>query len=245
LALGESLGIGEAVTDMTVVVPSRGRPDNIKRLIQAWADTQASAKLVVGLDRDDEAFNDESGAEIDDLIAGLGFRGRVSVSVSDPKGMCWTLNEIATGAAQVTKYVGFMGDDHLPRTLHWDARLAVALQDMGVGVAYGNDLMQRAALPTAVFMTSNIINALGYMAPPSLTHLYLDNVWRDWGQGIKKYAYLEDVVIEHMHFQAGKSEVDEGYLRVNGGEMWAHDCEAYRVYCAEQENLDLEKLRAL
>lgn len=230
---------------LVVVVPSRGRPHNVKRLIQAWADTQTEAKLVFGLDRDDETFNNQSGGEINDLIEQLELLGKVGVSVSDPKGMVFTLNEIATGAAEVNDFVGFMGDDHVPRTLRWDRRICAVLSEMKTGIVYGDDGMQGPLLPTAVFMTSDIVKAVGYMAPPAMTHLYVDNVWRDWGQATKKLQYLPDVSIEHMHPQAGKAEWDEGHIRVNGEAMWAHDAEAYRVYVAEQETADIEKIRAL
>lgn len=216
----------------------------MRRLMQAWADTGATAALVFGLDDDDETFTEEVGQSLIDLADELDVN--VTAHKAKRTDMVGTLNVLADLYSHATyKYVGFMGDDHCPRTPKWDARMNAVLEAMGTGIAYGNDLMQRETLPTAVFMTADIVQTLGYMAPPMLKHLYVDNAWRDWGQGIKRYQYLDDVIIEHMHPQADKAEWDEGHIRVNGPEMWDHDVEAYRVYCADHELGDLTKLRAL
>jgi hypothetical protein len=101
---------------------------------------------------------------------------------------------------------------------------------------YGNDLLQGANLPTAVFMTSDIIRALGWMVPPSLQHLYVDDSWRDLGRSAACLQYLPDVVIEHVHpFALGadhrpKAELDDGYRRVNAPGVYAADEAAYRAW---------------
>jgi hypothetical protein len=228
------------MTDLAVIVPTRGRPQNIRRLCEAWVSTGARASLYLGVDDDDDSLDVQTciawGEEFDiDLV----------LESAPRTNMCGALNSIAVKIANSYSVVSFMGDDHLPRTPRWDQRMMDALIDRP-GVAYGNDLMQRAALPTSVFMTSDIIQTLGYMAPPQLHHLFIDNSWRDWGEGIGSFHYLDDVVIEHLHPQAGgKAEWDEGYVRVNGGEMWEHDAEAYRVYREDQEPSDIERLKAL
>jgi hypothetical protein len=60
----------------------------------------------------------------------------------------------------------------------------------GVGIAYGNDLLQSEKLPTAVCMTSNIIDALDYIVPPQLQHMYADNFWKDLGICTKIIKYF-------------------------------------------------------
>jgi hypothetical protein len=94
-------------------------------------------------------------------------------------------------------------------------------------------------------MTADIIEALGYMAPPGIQHLYLDTVWKEWGTILGRLHYNEDLKIEHLHPQAHKAEWDEGYYRVNSGEQWAHDELAYSVYRGHGLPADIEKLRSL
>jgi hypothetical protein len=140
----------------------------------------------------------------------------------------------------------FLGDDHLPRTTGWDKALADALAGKPAAIAYGNDLLQGERIPTAVAMTASIPRVLGYMAPPALAHLYVDNVWRDWGEGIGALTYLPDVIIEHLHPAAGKAERDAGYDAVNAVEVDSADKAAYLAY-RDGGGLaaDLEKLRAI
>jgi hypothetical protein len=158
-----------------------------------------------------------------------------------------TLNfysELYTGAYDV---IGFMGDDHRPRTYAWDMEMlnAVDLLD-GTAIVYGNDLLQGENLPTAVFITSDIVKALGYYQPPELVHLFFDNFWRDLGRAAFCLRYMPDVIIEHMHPAAGKAEWDERYLEVNAGGMYEHDEAAYRQYVEDGRfAADVEKVVAL
>jgi hypothetical protein len=222
---------------MLVVVPSRGRPNNVRELIDAWAHTRTYATLQVVVDDDDETLEEyRSLAE--------GAPSWVSLEVTPRRRLGPTLNEYALKSAPLYDVIGFMGDDHRPRTPGWDRRFAVALAQMGgVGVVYGNDLFQGPNLPTAVWMSSCIVENLGYMVPPGMVHLWLDNFWRDFGNGLGRLAYLHDVVIEHMHPQAGKSEWDPGYVEVNSGSVWTADEATYNAYRVTSLNADIDKIR--
>jgi hypothetical protein len=162
--------------------------------------------------------------------------------------MVEALNARATGYAGLDDppfAIGFMGDDHCPRTYGWDKAYVDALREMGTGIVYGNDLIQGARLPTQVAMTADIVRALGYMAPPALTHLYVDNFWRDLGTVAGCLRYLPDVTVEHRHPIAGKAEWDEGYRRVNDAAMYERDRLAYVEYQRTQFVADVAKVKAL
>jgi hypothetical protein len=137
-----------------------------------------------------------------------------------------------------------MGDDHRPRTQGWDVAYVQALRAMGsTGIVYGNDLLQGQNIPTQVAMTSDIVQALGYMAPDSLTHLFVDNYWKDLGVGAGCLTYLADVIVEHLHPFAGKALMDEGYHRVNAPSMYATDQGAYTAYVQGQLLADIRTVR--
>jgi hypothetical protein len=103
-----------------------------------------------------------------------------------------------------------------------------------------------AKMPTAVCMTSDIPATLGYFCPPGMTHLCLDLVWKDWGEGMGRITYLDDVIIEHMHPANGKSEMDDRYAEVNSFDMVAADTKAYIEYRdGGQLAEDIERLRQL
>ena len=172
--------------------------------------------------------------------------GQVLVVNPDRRGMVDALQRGLDAYQDHLGYaVGFMGDDHRPRTLGWDRKYVEALREMGTGFVYGDDLFQGEAIPTQVAMTTDIYKALGYMCPPMFDHLCVDVVWKDWGQAIDKIRYLDDVVVEHMHYLAGKSKRDEGYAAVNNSEVANHDSSAYIAYKEGFLAGDVEKLKAL
>lgn len=192
-------------------MPSRGRPDNVERLVHAWIDTGATAALVVVCDDDDPLLPDYADTwgrmrpEAPFMEVQVGPRVRLGP----------TLNREAVSLARSYRYLGFMGDDHLPVTVAWDEHIRDNLNNLNTGIAYGNDLHQGPNLPTAVFMTSDIVKALGYFCPPGLVHMYLDNAWKDWGTAMDRLRYLPQVIIEHLHPDAGKATHDERYEETN------------------------------
>jgi len=97
--------------------------------------------------------------------------------------------------------------------------LSGAIASKGYGLAYGNDLFQGKNLATAVMMSTNIIRSFGFMAPPKLVHLFMDNFWMLLGMDLDAIWYFDDVIIEHLHFLAGKSQVDAGYIENNSNDM--------------------------
>jgi hypothetical protein len=239
LADWEGFAERELAERLCVIVPTRGRSIEARRLVMAWAETGASCTLYLGMDDDDRSYDLST-------FTAMAQEWEVDLRIAHyPRtSMNGTLNRIAVEAAQEFAFIGFMGDDHVPRTQHWDRQLIKALI-RPCAIVYGNDLMQGANLPTAVFLDSRIVSTLGYIAPPELKHLFLDNAWKTWGEYLDTLTYLPDVIIEHMHPQAGKAEWDEGHARVNSGEMWNHDRQAWNHYAADRLHEDIAKLAAV
>jgi len=208
---------------LAVLVPTRGRPRNAARLQQAFTDTGSlNAALIFVVDADDPelpGYRERAGVgEIAHLTVHDGEGGT---------GMSAALNHAAGRFAGEYSALGFMGDDHLPRTAGWDAHVLGALAGPGPAVVYCDDLLQGEALPTAAFMPSRLVRALGFMAPPVLRHLYVDNFWQELGQRLGGLRYLPDVVVEHLHPAAGKAAMDERYAAVNAPDADAADRRAW------------------
>jgi hypothetical protein len=222
---------------MLVIVPSRGRPENVASLIDAWRTSRAYAELLIVVDDDDEKLGEYR--DVTDEAPDW-----VHVRNTPRKRLGPTLNEFATKFTDDYDIIGFMGDDHRPRTHHWDKELARSIVSMGgVGLAYGNDLIQGVNLPTAVWMSSCIIETLGYMVPPGMIHLYLDDFWKALGMRLNRLAYVSSVVIEHMHPVAGKAAWDERYAEVNSGEMYENDGRLFQSYLQNTLQLDADKIQ--
>lgn len=221
--------------NLVVIVPSRGRPRNIAALADAWTDTKAAADVIVAVDDDDPTRGDYL-----DVVA---THPRFDIVIGPRLGMVGSLNKVARSQAPLYDAVGFMGDDHRPRTVDWDMAISDALSELGTGIAYGNDLIHGERLPTAAFMTADIVRTLGWMAPPGLRHLFVDNAWRSLGCSLEAFRYLPDVVIEHVHPVAGKAEWDDGYQAVNSSDVWAHDEAEFHRWLREECENDAAKVR--
>lgn len=212
--------------DLTVFVPSRGRPNQIVGFASDFfALARGNTRLVIVLDEDDWDLARYK-AKID---------GRYEVYVAKPtrRGMVGALNGAYRAYERLSSLgfaVGFMGDDHVPRTEGWDVHYVEALRGLGTGFVYGDDLFQGEAMPTQVAFTSDIARSLSYMSPPELDHLCVDLVWKEWGLAIDAIKYLPEVVVEHMHPLAGKGRYDKAYKAVNSNLMARHDSQAYREY---------------
>lgn len=226
---------------LVVIVPSRGRPHSIPNLAETFANTtqDPNTKLWIAVDSDDpdlhkyqEAATTLTQVTVLEVIGGY---------------MSAALNEAAWKAASdpTVEAVGFMGDDHRPRTPGWDTAYLTALRGMGVGIVYGDDGLQSEALPTQCAMSASIVRTLGWMCPPVLRHLWIDNFWLDLGKGARCLRYLPDVFVEHMHPYVDKAVMDAGYERVNSLEMINADRAAYERYADEELARDIEKIGTL
>lgn len=212
--------------DVLVIVPTRGRPDSSVEFHKEFLQKSMISDLMFAIDEDDA----DSYPRIDGVL----------YEVNPRMGMNGTLNYVATKYADKYKYIAFMGDDHRVRTFGWD--LVMAERIGSLGVAYGNDLIQGQALPTSVMMSSKIIKAIGYMAPPKQKHMYLDNFWLDLGTRLNAIHYLEDVIIEHLHFSVGKSDMDSSYQETNDSAIYNADKVAYDEYLSTQMDIDIDKI---
>jgi hypothetical protein len=221
---------------MLTIVPTRGRNANAIRLFEAINATANFTEVVFAIDADDVKTYQGLMHE----TAGL---NNVKVVIADRMGMNGTLNHWALWFSPDYDYICFMGDDHLPRTGGWDTKLAEAI-GTEPGIAYGNDLLQGENLPTAVVMSSKIIRATGFMSPPALKHLFLDNYWLAMGNALENVNYLPDVIIEHLHYTNGKAALDDRYVAVNTVEMHNGDQAIFAEYLATEFANDVENVKA-
>lgn len=223
-----------AETDLVILVASRGRPTNAVALEQAFMDTKTEAKRFYIVD-----FSDETRSEYARRLP----RESVIMIHNTTGGMAYPLNhEVRQLIGQYDAFA-WMGDDHRPRTLNWDRRYVDEIYS-GAEVVYGNDLFQGEALPTQCAVSNEVVEAVNGFFPNKLRHLYLDNFLLQLGRDLNKIKYLPDVIVEHCHPFNGKAEMDEGYARVNAGEVYSADKIEFDRFMASSDYQDiLAKLR--
>ena len=204
--------------NVVVVVPSRGRPERAMETLRSIRDTQArvSTRSVLVVDRSDPEL-----PRYREMIASLmvgEYRDRPSLVVLDDDETGNLVKATNTVSLRIAAedprcIIGNLGDDHVIRSPGWDKQVLEALETPGI--AYGDDLLQGAHLPTAPFISASIVLALGWYALPTCHHMYIDDAWKTLGQNLGILRFLPDVIIEHVHPAARKVEWDEGYDRAN------------------------------
>lgn len=207
--------------------PSRGRPGNIKDLYDEWVKHTVDADIIVAVDDDDPTL----------------YQYPLPIRVVDrPRGLGNIINYLALDVCKLYDHVGFLGDDHRPRTPGWDVMLADSLRGRP-GVAYGNDLLRCEQVPTAALVSSELIITLGYMVPPGVEHLCHDLFWKVLGQATT-LVYRQDIIIEHMHPAADKAPMDAGYKKANSPAAYQRDGQAYQRFIDGPWKADKERLLA-
>lgn len=225
---------------LAMLCPSRDRPESVARMGEAWESTGAwnEIDLIWVLDLDDPRINGYSEA----LRA---YPWMKAISIRSWAPMVPKLNRAARWAATQYEQVGFLGDDHVPRTPQWCCVLAAALNQDRPVIAYGRDGFQDEALPTWWAMSSSIITELGCMVPAPVQHLYCDNAVYQLGAKSGSLVYIPEIMIEHMHPVAGKAEWDDGHKRVNRRQQYDRDRIAFEGWVADGMMADATLVREL
>jgi hypothetical protein len=204
--------------DLWVLVPSRGRPASVERLVRACALTcTADTRLHFAFDEDDPRLKES--------IAATGGHRHI---IGPRTGLAAGTNDLAARHLKPGDALALasIGDDMLPVTHGWDSALLEALPPGG-GFCYPND-RRRADIPEAVVISQRLVAALGWMAHPSMHHWFIDNVWADLGRAAGCLAYLPEVVVEHLHptVRPDAARPDQTYDDAAG---WFHrDLAAYQ-----------------
>lgn len=233
--------------DLAVLIPTRGRPDNVRRVVGAWDFTNAwdHADMVLVIDQDDPEIGGYRALESDlrhpDTDEPLIKLYEVPVWVP----MVEKLNAAAVALAPGWFALGFAGDDHLPQTIGWAKTYLDQLHELGSGMVYGDDGYQGANLSTEWAVTADAVRALDRMVPAPVEHMYCDNSMMDLYGGAGALRHLPWVRIEHMHPIAGKAKTDAQYQRVNHRDQFRKDRLVYEGWKRSGLAADVAAVRAL
>lgn len=184
---------------ISILVPSRGRPDQLARMIDSARATAAGpVEVVARLDDDDPALQQYEEKLIGRASMIVGPRTVLSIYWNE----CW---ERAAGPV-----FHHAGDDLIYRTDGWDRLVldAFAACEDRIVFVYGRDGYQDERLGTHGFLHQRWTDAVGYFVPPHFSSDFND-VWiTEVARKIGRARYLPEMFIEHMHPVAGKGEWD-------------------------------------
>ena len=151
--------------DISVIIPSRGRPDKLARCIQSLG-FHTNIEVLVGLDDDDPELQRNRAAM--PCFHVIGPRHRTLGALVN------TLAAKATG-----KYLFFLGDDYVIEQPDWPQRIldAAAKLPNDIGVLYPRCKFHKnfANLP---IISRKHYEALGYFMSPIFPYWFIDT-WHD------------------------------------------------------------------
>jgi len=193
---------------ISLLVPSRGRPDSLMRMLDSvfsTAEMPDTVDVAVYIDDDD------------DETLSLDFSRYNVRRIVGPRQSMGTLNA-ACFKETMGDIIILCNDDVMIRTKGWDTQIrgASARFPDRVYLFYPNDLFKGANLATFPILSRQTCDTIADPFPGEYRGAFIDvhimDIFKQLkGAGHDRVVYLEDVVFEHMHYRLGKSEMDETY----------------------------------
>jgi len=128
-------------------------------------------------------------------------------------------------------WYGFIADDVVPLTKHWDIKLIEAAGSDGMAVPAGGETT--GGCPHFV-LGGDLVRSIGWLSLPGLDRIYIDTVWKDIAEARGVLRRVPDVVLEHRHFSNGKALMDATYRKHHKPEdkliyeKWRQEYEIHR-----------------
>lgn len=140
-------------------------------------------------------------------------------------------------------WVGLLGDDNVPQSPHWDEHMLNAVQ--GWNIVSCNDGWQAPKrVANCWIMSGDLIRAVGYIFPPGLNHLYIDDIWETIGRATQSWNCRMDILVKHAHATVLKTE-DDTHRQAYSDESWAHDGMVYQDWCDNEREAVIQRVEDL
>jgi hypothetical protein len=216
---------------LLIVIPTRSRPAQCKRLIKSFEETDAQADLLFVTDGDDDSYE------------GFDWAGHENAVLSPRSSLSEKLNRSVMNLLDNYDYVGWFADDNVFVTHHWDDKLIDALDFIGSGWVYPNN-GRRADVPESWVCTADVVRELGWFANPVLQHYYLDNSIAELGRRAALIRWVPEVVIEHKHYSVDATTEYDGLYKETESSYGARDAAAFQAWKASTQIAgDVSRLR--
>jgi hypothetical protein len=192
---------------ISILCPTRGRPDNVLRMMNtALATAEGPIEFVFYVDEDDLPTIDV----LSKVAAAPGLNVKTIIGPRILLSECW--NRCAEQAtAEIMMHAG---DDITFESDGWDRHVVAAFErypDRLVFV-HGDDRLQGSNLGTHGFLHRRWVNVLGYFVPPYFSSDYNDTWLTEVADVLGRRVYLPEVITEHHHPLAGKAGWDATHL---------------------------------
>ncbi|NDB59517.1 glycosyltransferase family 2 protein [bacterium] len=186
---------------ISILCPTRHRPQNIERMWQSIQDTAKNPKqieVVIYIDADDDSYDN------------------LKIPVVKIKGERIVLSDTWNKCAQKAKHdiLMYAGDDIIFKTPNWDEIVIETFNAVPDKVlfVFGNDgSVHDGIYGTHGFVHRTWFNTLGYICPPLFSGDYSDTWINDVAKLVGRHKHIK-ILTEHLHPDFKKSELDDTYL---------------------------------
>jgi glycosyltransferase involved in cell wall biosynthesis len=213
MSSGPAFSPTDAACDLSIIVPTRQRPDDVQRLLGSIVETATNpGRIEVVLYVDDD---DPTADRIEyDALPVRKARGPRSTMGS----MLRSAIGLSTG-----EHIMLTNDDAAFRTSGWDTEVMTCLRRFADGVCliWCNDLFRRDAIPNFPIFSRRLYEMVPMLIPDDYVRDYVDthllDIFHQLARaGCERRVYLDNVVLEHLHVEAGKAQADEVSAKSRG-----------------------------
>ena len=185
---------------ISIVLATRNRPHNLRRLYQSIKDTATVVpEVVIAIDDDD--------TDSSTVAAELGFKCIAGPRIPLSK----IYNKLA--AVFTGDIIMYGADDMVFRRKGWDdlVRTDFSRYPDHILLVHSYDGIQGENCAAFGFLHRKWLETLGYLFPPHLAVVYQDNWLGDAARALNRKIYYDFMIVEHMHQCAGKAPMDATY----------------------------------
>lgn len=210
------------------LLPSLRRPASLARFFAAYRTTGGSTPGVVIVDVEDYRDNRAAYDDVERSIpAGWHVHVTKGVTQGDKVREIWD-------QVMSCSWLGLIGDDCVPETVGWDRRLVAGL-DRNLIVSCDDAWQAPRRVANCWVVSGDLVRSVGYLFPPGLHHLFVDDVWETIGREGACWHCDMSVRVAHRSVLRGDGPIDDthraaygdGFLDGNGPDrrngLWAGD----------------------
>ena len=223
---------------ISLLVPTRGRPDWVKRFLDSAQENAAGEfETIFYIDSDDPSL-----PEYETVLAEHDVTTTFIVGERIVLSAMWNrCSDLASG-----DILGHMGDDIVFASPDWVPTVREPFDTSADKILFvhGNDGYHNERFGTHGFIHRRWMEALGYFVPPLFSSDWNDQWLNDLANALGRRVHLPDLYTEHRHYVFGKAPKDATYCERE--ERGARDnvMQLYRDTAAERQ-ADVAKLQAV
>ena len=195
--------------EYSILVPTRARPSNMKRLcnsVFSTASNPESVEVIFYIDDDD--LESITAAEELKLNHNIKYFTGERIVLSQMWNKCYDLSS--------GNYLMLCCDECIFHTTDWDKTVLdkFAEFDDKIAFVYGNDLnmyLLDDKFGVYGFLHRNWTTTVGYFVPPYFSSDFNDTWLNDVAKKIGRHFFIP-IITEHMHPGAGKAQLDRTHM---------------------------------